>query len=86
MILFAAEIFLLSNPGNYKNIIKHLNKDNVTKAIEEHGRLVIHTESTHSVLANLLRALENSHEELRDIRVNEPSLKEAFNYLVRKEG
>ncbi len=80
------EIILLSEPGNYKKLLESLNKKDLNKSVEEHGRLTIHTEKPYEVLSDLMKAMKHSDETLRDIRVNEPSLREAFNYLVRKEN
>jgi ABC-2 type transport system ATP-binding protein len=78
------EIILLSEPGYYKRILERMDVSKIKRQVEQHGRLFLYTEKAHEVLSDLLSALKQSEETLRDIKVNEPSLKEAFNFLVKR--
>lgn len=82
------EIHLETQPGDYVDIVNRLRKVrglHISKIVNKGHKLVIYTMDSMEVLHNLLHIVEKKNEQLIDVDVNKPTLKEVFESFV-KEG
>ena len=78
------EIHLQTTPGDYKRIVAHLNKNQISSAVIKEHKLLIHTEKPETVLIDLLRITKGMREKIEYIDVRKPSLAEVFEDLIEK--
>ncbi len=81
------EIHLETSPGDYKKIISELSKSKskISKIINHGTKLVIYSTEAEKTLHNLIHIIEKLKEELIDIDLNQPSLAEVFESLIKNK-
>ena len=80
------EIKLITASGDYKKLLRKLNKKRIHKAEVGKKRLIIRTKNAEPVLLDLLRAIKHSKDKILEIDVNKPSLMEVFQNLIEKKS
>ena len=81
------EVKIESYPGNYKNIIAEIKKQNIATFYPRHegNKLVFYTQDTTPILKNLPTIMNKLKEKLVEISVEKPNLSEVFEAFSRYE-
>lgn len=78
------EIQIITKQGKYEKIMHDMRKVDITEIKIQGHKLIIYTTQPRKTIHKLMEVLEKHHEDIKDIDVEEPSLKEAFTKLVKK--